>query len=117
MPPRRKEQDGLEAPLAPIRCPRHRNQVMKRPRIGFRYRDEANAIARELGVHPLPVCRIGRGRITIRFRQAGASSWSEAQRIEQAFQAAAVARSLLAADPRRALRRRATRAVVVIYED
>ena len=90
---------------------------MKRPRIGFRYRDEANAIARELGVHPLPVCRIGRGRITIKFRQVGASSWSEAQRIEQAFQAAAVARSLLAADPRRALRRRATRAVVVIYED
>ena len=90
---------------------------MKRPRIGFKYREAADAISRDMGIHPPPLIRIGRGRITIRFRQLGASSWPETRRIEHAFEVAAFARSLLAGDLRRALRRRASRAVVVIYED
>lgn len=37
--------------------------------------------------------------------------------MEHAHRAAAIARSVLADDPRRAVRRRATRAVVIVYED
>jgi hypothetical protein len=70
-----------------------------------------------LGVEPVPVCRIGHGRITLTFRRAGASRWSEEQQIEHAIRVAAVARNVLANNPRRAVRRRATRAIVVVYED
>lgn len=90
---------------------------MKMPSIKTRFRKTANAIAEELGANPAPDVRIGRGRITVKFRQLGASSWSEARRIDHAHQVAAVVRGLLEATTKRALRRRATRAVVVTYED
>lgn len=82
-----------------------------------RYASAARAIGDALGVQPAPECRIGQGRVTLTFRRLGGTRWSEDQRIDHAHQAAAIARSVLADDPRRAVRRRATRAVVVIYED
>jgi hypothetical protein len=51
------------------------------------------------------------------FRRLGASGWSKDQQIEYAIRAAAVARAVLADDHRRAVRRRVTRAIVVVYED
>lgn len=91
---------------------------MKRIRMGIiRYASVARAIAQALGVNPPPDCRIGRGRITFRFRQAGASHWAEGQRIEYALQVAETARALLGADERRGVRRRVNRAIVVIFED
>ena len=77
----------------------------------------ARKIANELDVNPAPDIRIGQGRIAIKFRQLGASSWSETRRVEHAVHVAHVVRSLLADSDRWALRRRAGRAVVVSYED
>lgn len=82
-----------------------------------RYGSVAKAIARALGVEPAPDCRIGQHRITLTFRRLGAWRWSGEQQIEHAFRAAAVARAVLADDPRRAVRKRVNRAIVVIYED
>jgi hypothetical protein len=91
---------------------------MSRLQVGVvRFRSVAAAIAQALDVYPAPDCRIGHGRITLTFRRLGASHWSEQQQIEFAFQAIAIARSVLANDKRRAVRRRADRAIVVVYED
>jgi hypothetical protein len=68
-------------------------------------------------VEPPPECRIGHGRITLTFRGVGASHWSEAQQIEHALRAAAIARQILGDDPRRSVRNRVRRAIVVAYED
>ncbi len=91
---------------------------MSRLQVGVvRYASLAGAIAQALGIEPAPECRIGRGRITITFRRVGASRWPEARQIDQALRVAAIARTVIAADPRRAVRQRATRAIVVVYED
>jgi hypothetical protein len=91
---------------------------MKRLRIGIvRYASVGRAIAQALGVNPPPDCRIGRGRITFRFRQSGASRWPENDRIQYALQVATVARNLLGADTRRTVRRRVNRAIVIVFED
>lgn len=91
---------------------------MSRLRVGIvRYASIAAAIGRALGVEPAPHCQVGHGRITLTFRRLGASRWSEAQQIEHALRAAAIARTVLADDPRRAVRERAKRAIVVVYED
>jgi hypothetical protein len=91
---------------------------MKRIRVGIvRYKSVGRAIAQALGVNPPPDCRIGRGRITFRFRQTGASRWPDEQRINYALHVAETARSLLGADTRRSVRRRVNRAVVVVFED
>jgi len=82
-----------------------------------RYSSVATAIARALGVEPAPDCRIGQHRITLTFRRLGAWRWSGDQQIEHALRVAAVARTVLADDPRRAVRKRVNRAIVVIYED
>jgi hypothetical protein len=85
---------------------------MPRIRIGItRYRALAKEIADATGFNPPPVCRIGRGRITILFKQSGATRWPEGEKFEQAFS------SMISADKRRLVRRRSRRAVVVIYED
>jgi hypothetical protein len=68
-------------------------------------------------INPAPDCKIGRGRITLSFRQTGASHWTQEARLAYAFRVAATARSILDADSRRAVRKRSKRAVVVIYED
>ncbi|MFL5497745.1 MAG: hypothetical protein ACJ79I_06460 [Gemmatimonadaceae bacterium] len=92
---------------------------MTRLRIGIvRYASVGAAIAQALGVDPAPDCRIGQGRITITFRSLGASRWPGPKQIEYALQTAAIARAVLARDPRPAVRQRAAnRAVVVVYED
>ncbi|PYP66526.1 MAG: hypothetical protein DMD26_07500 [Gemmatimonadetes bacterium] len=91
---------------------------MSRLQVGVvRYASLARAIAQALGIEPAPDCRIGQGRITITFRRVGASRWPEARQIDQALRVAAIARTVIAADPRRAVRQRATRAIVVVYED
>jgi hypothetical protein len=91
---------------------------MARLRAGIvRYASVGRAIAQALGVSPPPDCRIGRGRITFRFRQTGASRWPENDRIQYALQVATVARNLLAADTRRTVRKRVNRAIVVVFED
>ena len=82
-----------------------------------RYGSVATAIARALGVEPAPDCRIGQHRITLTFRRLGAWRWSGEQQVEHALRAAAVAREVLADDPRNAVRKRVNRAIVVIYED
>jgi hypothetical protein len=91
---------------------------MSRLQVGVaRYGSVAQAIGRALGVEAAPQCQIGQGRITLTFRRLGASRWSEHQQIEHALRVAATARAVLADDPRRAVRERATRAIVVVYED
>lgn len=91
---------------------------MSRLQVGVvRYASVAAAIGRALGVEPAPDCRIGQGRITLTFRRLGASRWPENRQVEHALRAAAIARSTLAEDPRRAVRERATRAIAVVYED
>ena len=91
---------------------------MARLRVGIvRYASVGRAIAQALGVNPPPDCRIGRGRITFRFRQTGASRWPENDRIQYALQVATVARNLLSADTRRTVRKRVNRAIVVVFED
>jgi hypothetical protein len=86
-----------------------------------RYRSVARAIAQTIAqalqISPPPDCRIGRGRITLRFRQIGASLWPEDERIEYALHVAESVRSVLGADSRRLVRRRVNRVVVVIFED
>lgn len=82
-----------------------------------RYRSVASAIGQALGIEPAPDCKIGQGRITLTFRRIGASRWPEEEQIEFALEAAAIARDAIASDYRRAVRRRASRAIVVIYED
>jgi hypothetical protein len=83
----------------------------------IRYRSVAAAIGRALGAEPAPDCRIGHGRVTLTFRSAGATRWSQDQQITYALRAAAMARTVLGTDPRRAVRARASRAIVVVYED
>lgn len=91
---------------------------MSRLQIGVaRYASVATAIAQALGVQPAPDCRIGQRRITLTFRRLGAWRWSGEQQIEHALRVAEVARRVLADDPRRAVRKRINRAIVVIYED
>jgi len=91
---------------------------MKRLRVGVtRFASVANAIADALGIEPQPDCRIGHGRIMLTFRRLGASRWPEKQQIEFALRAAGIAREVLAADSRRTVRGRASRAIVVVYED
>ena len=91
---------------------------MSRLQIGVtRYASVAHAIGDALGTHPAPDCRIGQGRITLTFGRIGASRWPEARQIEHALRVAAIARTVLASDGRPAVRQRATRAIVVVYED
>lgn len=91
---------------------------MRRLQVGIvRYLSAAKAIGKALGMEPPPHIRIGRGRITVAFRGIGASRWSEKQQIELALRAAETARAVLAQGSQRALRRRAARAIVVVYED
>src|SRR5687767_11315128 len=77
---------------------------MKRPSLDLRLRKAGKTIAEELGVDPPPLIRIARGRLTIRFRQLGASRWSETDRMEHAFEIAATVRAILAAHSRWVLR-------------
>ena len=91
---------------------------MSRLHLGVsRYASVAAAIARAFGVEPAPDCQVGHGRLTLTFRRLGASRWPEARQVEYALGVAATTRAVLAADPRRAVRERAQRAVVVVYED
>jgi hypothetical protein len=83
----------------------------------IRFQSVASAIGQALGIEPAPDCKIGQGRITLTFRRIGASRWSEDEQIEFALEAAAIARDVIASDHRRAVRRRANRAIVVVYED
>jgi hypothetical protein len=91
---------------------------LSRLHIGVRrYASVATAIGHALGVEPAPDCSIGQRRITVTFRRAGAWRWSGDQQIEHALRVADVVRAVLADDPRRAVRKRVTRAIVVVYED
>jgi hypothetical protein len=92
---------------------------MSRLRIGVvRYAAVGASIARELGATgAAPDCQIGHGRVTLTFRRLGATRWPESEQIEHALRAAAAARAVLAADARQAVRQRAARAIVVVYED
>jgi hypothetical protein len=85
---------------------------------GFvRYASAAAEIGRVLGVDPAPDCGLLHGRILLQFRRLSVSRWSEEQRFDYALAAAAIARTVLASDAKRAVRKRATRAIVVVYED
>jgi hypothetical protein len=91
---------------------------MSRIQVGVvRYPGVGAAIARALGGSREPDCRIGHGRVTLTFRRLGATRWPESQQVDHAVRAAAVARSILANDARSVVRRRATRAIEIVYED
>src|SRR5438270_11218386 len=91
---------------------------MPRLRVGVvRCGSVGNAIARALGIEPPPECLIGQGRITLTFRRLGASRWPEEQQIEYALRVAETARKILSTDSRRMVRKRLSRAIVVVYED
>ena len=90
---------------------------MKRPRLGINYASVAQNIAQALSVTNPPKVKVGRGRISVIFRQLGASRWPVEARMEYAFQIAGVTRAVFAGDHRRLVRRRANRAIVVVFED
>ena len=91
---------------------------MPRLKVGIvRYLSVAKAISEALGIEPSPDVAIGQARITLTFRRLGASRWSESEQTELALKAAAVARNILSSGSRRLVRRRAARAIVVVYED
>ncbi|HVD60899.1 MAG TPA: hypothetical protein VNC11_08510 [Gemmatimonadaceae bacterium] len=91
---------------------------MPRLRAGVvRYASVGRALGRHLGLERAPDTRIGKGRVRVTFNNVGASRWTEAQRLQYAFQVADVARMILADDHRRLVRRRARRAIVVVYDD
>ncbi|MFL5619135.1 MAG: hypothetical protein ACJ79A_12190 [Gemmatimonadaceae bacterium] len=83
----------------------------------FSFRSVGDAVARALRVDQSPDCRIVNGRTVITFRRLGAARWPEAQQMEFAQRAAAVARAVLTDDPRRQLKRGATRAIVIAFKD
>ena len=83
----------------------------------FTFRSVGDAIARALGVDPAPDCRVLHGRTILTFRRLGAARWPEAQQMEFALRAAAVARTVMADDSRRQIRKGATRAIVVALKD
>jgi hypothetical protein len=83
----------------------------------FTFRSVGEAVARALNVESVPECRVVHGRVTLTFRRLGAARWPEAQQIELALRVVEAARVVLAGDTRWQLRRGATRAIVVIYED
>jgi len=83
----------------------------------IRYASVAREIARVLGATPEPEIRIGQWRIMITFRRLGASRWPEARQMDYALRVAAAAREAMSSDKRSAVRSRAKRAIVVIYED
>jgi len=91
---------------------------MSRLQFGIvRYASIGTAIARALGAGPVPDYREIQGRQTLTFRQLGATRWPEAQQAEHAHRIAALARDVLAADKRREIRQRTSRAIVIVYED
>jgi hypothetical protein len=81
------------------------------------YASAAKEIANALGIERPPEIEIGHGRTTLTFRGQGASRWPQEQQIEHALQAASVSRTVLARDSRRAVRQRARRAIVIVFED
>jgi hypothetical protein len=83
----------------------------------FTFRSVGEAVARALDVEPAPECRVVHGRVTLTFRRLGAARWPEPQQMELALRAVAAARVVLAGDSRWQLRRGATKAVVVVFED
>jgi hypothetical protein len=83
----------------------------------FSFRSAGEAIARALNVEAVPDCRVVHGRVTLTFRRLGASRWPVAQQIELALRVVETARMVLAGDSRWQLRRGATLAIVVVYED
>ena len=91
---------------------------MPRFRAGvIRYASAAKEIGLALGLHAPPDCRIGQGRIRLTFRNVGGTRWEEAEKVDNAIRIAEIARMVLSNDARRIVRRRAHRAIVVIYED
>lgn len=90
---------------------------MRRPRLGINYASVARNIAQALGVQAPPKVKVGRGRITVIFKQMGASRWPGEERMEYAFQIAGVTRAVFAGDHRKLVRRRANRAIVVVFDD
>ena len=82
-----------------------------------RYASAAREIGLALGLESPPDCRIGQGRIRLTFKNVGATRWEEAEKVDNALRIADVARLVFANDSRRIVRRRANRAIVVVYED
>lgn len=82
-----------------------------------RYASLSTEIAKALGTMGAPDCRIGHARITLTFRQLGASRWDETRQLAHALHAAATVREILSGDSRRQVRQRSSRAIEVIYLD
>ena len=92
--------------------------MMSRIQVGVvRYASVARRIAEALRIEVAPDCRLRQGRTTITFRHLGASHWPAQRQIEYALHASSIARREFAVDPRRIIRDRARRAIVVVFED
>jgi hypothetical protein len=83
----------------------------------IRFPSAAREVARLLAVDPPPECRIEHGRITVVFRRLSATRWPEAQQFEYAMGAVNVVRQVFSSDDRRQLRKAASRAMRVVFED
>lgn len=91
---------------------------MARLRIGVvRYASVADAIEARLTLGARPACHVGRGRLYVVLRGAGATRWGPEAQISRALEMAAIARGILAEDGRAAVREHARHAVVVRFED
>ncbi|HEY8165524.1 MAG TPA: hypothetical protein VIF83_08225 [Gemmatimonadaceae bacterium] len=82
-----------------------------------RFRSVADAVAKAILTDAALDCRLVHGRINLMLRQLGGTRWPEAHQVEYALQVARVVRAVLAAESKRSLRKRANRAIVIIYED
>lgn len=90
------------------------------PRLRFavtRYASVLAAIERQLAPDGRLTCRLGVARVYLVLHGAGATRWEPADQLARALEMAAVARAMLAADPRGPVRAHARHAVVVRYED
>ena len=91
---------------------------MSRLRVGIiRYASVISRVVQELGIQPAPDCQILAGRMTLTLRRLGASAWPADRQAEYALRVAATARAVLIDDPRADVRKRADRAIVVVFED
>ena len=82
-----------------------------------RYPEVLEAIERRLASDGSLTCSLGAGRVHLVLRGAWATRWEADAQLARALEMAAVARAMLAADPRAPVRVHARHAVVVRYED
>ena len=82
-----------------------------------RYPDVLERIERQLAPGGHLTCRLGAGRVYLTLRGVGATRWDYAEQMRRALEMAALARAILAGDPREPVRVHSHHAITVKYED